>query len=246
MAYNAHDADALIDILDGVVRDASLEPGNVGEYPSVAAWVAAAASQGDQLTAAGIGVSEPVKLFTSRSNGTLESKGIDSVSLTIKLWVNQDCDTRVATTDTVSRPDPCRFSAVFDVETPSGCAGPFAPRSDHVSVWTGDEMIVYGGSIGTIEGSDNSSGLAFNPDSGSWRDIAPSPWEVLSWPRMHGFWTGEVFHVLGRTIVDDESEIIVQTYDPQLDSRIWSAPLPVEKGRLGGAAWTGSEIVMAG
>lgn len=246
-AYNARDADALIDIIgDGPVRDPSLEPGTTGEYPSISAWIAAAASIDDHLDTAGYGVYEPFELIASRSNQTLATNDIDALSLRVQLWVNQECETRVTTVDEISQPDPCRYSSVFAVESPSGCAQSFAPRAGHLSIWTGNELIIYGGSSGTYEGSGLATGLAFDPADGSWRDLPPSPAVVASWPGFHGFWTGEVLLVLGRVLDDDRSRILVQSYNPEAETWSVSAPLPADDAALGAAVWTGNEIVMAG
>lgn len=53
------------------------------------------------------------------------------------------------------------------------------PRSDHISVWTGNEMIVWGGFLEKIhEGSEDrlsSNGFAFSPHVDSWRSISDAP-----------------------------------------------------------------------
>lgn len=48
--------------------------------------------------------------------------------------------------------------------------GPLSSRVDHSAVWTGDEMIVWGGSVaGGAPGFDD--GAAYYPTSDSWREL---------------------------------------------------------------------------
>jgi Kelch motif len=57
--------------------------------------------------------------------------------------------------------------------------GPLGHRSGHSAVWTGEEMIVWGGVSGRL-GVDRpeelrADGAAYDPRSGTWRHIAPAP-----------------------------------------------------------------------
>lgn len=48
---------------------------------------------------------------------------------------------------------------------------PLSPRADHSVVWTGREMIVWGGDAG---GSYFADGAAYDPRRDTWRKIAPA------------------------------------------------------------------------
>ncbi|CAN5471991.1 hypothetical protein BH18ACT3_BH18ACT3_09600 [soil metagenome] len=62
---------------------------------------------------------------------------------------------------------------------------PLTPRNDAVAAWTGSEVIVFGGAEGTVEceGSGcghldlpaSTDGAAYNPQTRTWRPIAPAP-----------------------------------------------------------------------
>ncbi|HET6967994.1 MAG TPA: hypothetical protein VFI44_06935, partial [Ornithinibacter sp.] len=60
--------------------------------------------------------------------------------------------------------------------------GPFAARSGPAVVWTGSEMIVWGGDGERLDGA------AFDPATGAWREIAPAPLEPRASSRV--VWTG--------------------------------------------------------
>jgi len=51
-------------------------------------------------------------------------------------------------------------------------AAPLSPRQAHVAVWTGDDLLVWGG-----EGPDEllADGAAWNPATGRWRALPPAP-----------------------------------------------------------------------
>ncbi len=84
--------------------------------------------------------------------------------------------------------------------------GPLGPRGFHDVIWTGEEMIVWGGSDGDrlphlVEGA------AFDPKTGEWRLLSQPPIEPEQATRAH--WLGEEMLVMS-------SESIV-AYDPASD-----------------------------
>lgn len=123
-------------------------------------------------------------------------------------------------------------------------SGAPSPRMDHTAVWTGKEMIVWGGHDGTWV-TRLSTGAAYDPATDTWRPVAG-----LGAPRGRvghvAVWTGSRMIVWGgydgAVWLDDGG-----LYDP--DSDTW-APLaltnaPVPRSRPGGA-WTGSELLIWG
>ncbi|WP_150239976.1 Kelch repeat-containing protein [Nocardiopsis quinghaiensis] len=48
--------------------------------------------------------------------------------------------------------------------------GPLAPRQDHSLVWSGEELLVWGGH-GTTQHDSFAGGAAYSPDTGSWRRL---------------------------------------------------------------------------
>jgi hypothetical protein len=139
-----------------------------------------------------------------------------------------------ATSTTITLPD--------DVEGFS--AGPLAPRGGTSVVWTGEEMIVWGGCIAEQCETRFADGAAFNPDTGDWRLIAESPLEG-SWD-LPVAWTGtEMLIVRGSSVA---------AYSPDSDSwRLLSdAPFQVSFRRSDGsggrdyvgAVWAGDRYVV--
>ncbi|MEX1005457.1 MAG: hypothetical protein WD156_08815 [Acidimicrobiia bacterium] len=239
--YNVGAADQMISVIgDGPVSDPSLEPERDVVYPSVAAWLDAAQGVGDRITTNGYGMGEPFELFVDRSNPDLETDGIERLSLTFRIWANQNCQLRVETTDEASYPDVCLYSRLHEPDAiPVGCTGPYEPRAGHAAVWTGTELLIVGGTTGTAEPLP----IALRLD-GSTRSLAPPP-RPLGWHEgMDTFWTGDrLIVVVGGS--QDLPGMIVLTYTPETDSWTESEPLPSGL-YLGGVTWTGSELLFVG
>jgi N-acetylneuraminic acid mutarotase len=115
-------------------------------------------------------------------------------------------------------------------------------------VWTGKEVIVWGGSSldeETLSTKPNRGGAAYNPRKDSWRKIPPAPI-----PGGHGYslsWTGEEVLVWGdpdrgRATKGNRGA----AFDPTTNAwrRIPGGPLAGRSGHL--AAWTGDELIIWG
>ncbi len=118
-----------------------------------------------------------------------------------------------------------------------------SPRSGHTAVWTGQEMLVWGGGSEVQLVND---GAAFNPATDTWRSLpvdgAPSP--------RYGYraaWTGTDLFVWGGA--DERGRALGDgaAYDPATNT--WR-PLPsagAPSPRLGATVvWTGSEVLVWG
>jgi hypothetical protein len=96
-----------------------------------------------------------------------------------------------------------RDGAAYDPSTDSWRPIVAAPLelTDATTVWTGREMIVFGSSLDGNNRSDTETavGVAYDPDTGTWRELAPSPlspqahtagWpgkgEMIAWDYEHG------------------------------------------------------------
>jgi hypothetical protein len=117
--------------------------------------------------------------------------------------------------------------------------------SGHSAVWTGREMIVWGGRPLPGAGTETNTGAIWNPETNQWRPVnalgAPSP-------RVGhvAVWTGEKMIIFGGT---DRSGGIRATggiYDPQTDQwETFSSELITQRtGML--TAWTGDELLIHG
>lgn len=69
---------------------------------------------------------------------------------------------------------------------------PLAPRAGHAAVWTGSELLIYGGAV-DMEVNTVSDGAAYDPETDTWRSIADGPsarGNPAMWFNGAG-WTGE-------------------------------------------------------
>jgi hypothetical protein len=100
-----------------------------------------------------------------------------------------------------------------------------------VSVWTGRELLVWGG-------GGSASGAAYTPSTDTWRDLPGSP--VRGWPDDDdGVWTGK------ELIVIYGSEKQVAAYNPTTRSWRRLAPMPTTLD-WATVTWTGKEVLMVG
>lgn len=110
--------------------------------------------------------------------------------------------------------------------------GPLSIRGSHDLLWTGDEMIVWGGADGDRL-PNLIDGAAFNPDTSTWRMLAPIPLDNATVTR--AIWTDDTMIVVSREATF--------AYDPEADT--WSVlgdglyP-PEYPGFL---VWTGDVVV---
>ena len=131
--------------------------------------------------------------------------------------------------------------------------GPLAGRYAHSAVWTGDEMIVWGGRHGR---RPLANGAAYDPRTRRWRRIAAGP---LSARGDHtALWTGREMVVWGgsRPLSRGRAHVLADgaAYDPSADRwrRLAPAPLRSAPFRTLGAgvevdldvAWTGTRMLL--
>src|SRR5262249_42134673 len=138
------------------------------------------------------------------------------------------------------------YDPVTDSWTPIATEGATLPNAGHTSVWTGSEIILWGG--GCFSGGKDQGctrGAAFNPVQNTWR-LLGSEGAPTSRGRHGAVWTGHYMIVWGG--IGDSGDLRSRgLYDPASDS--WSrvsedgAPL----ARYGHAvAWTGHEMIVWG
>ena len=100
---------------------------------------------------------------------------------------------------------------------------PLRARSGHAALWTGKEMIVWGG-FHLHEGA-LSDGAAYDPRSRSWRRIAESPFREP--PAATVVWTGREMLVWGGFDHDAERPAQGAVYVPAADRWRRIAPFPL-------------------
>lgn len=109
---------------------------------------------------------------------------------------------------------------------------PIAPRREPVAVWTGREMIIWGGQL------DAPDGAAYEPRTRTWRPL-PKPPVLVGLPNT-AVWTGEELVLWGQ-----RQSAGGVAYDPDADRwrRIADAPFVLEPGS---AVWAATEMVVLG
>ncbi|HLG08765.1 MAG TPA: hypothetical protein VI409_08890, partial [Gaiellaceae bacterium] len=120
---------------------------------------------------------------------------------------------------------------------------PIVGRLGPAAVWTGTEMIIWGGAARSGEIERGYEGAAYNPATRTWRTIAASP------PGVQGggagvVWTGDEMVVWASNSPDGPVDAAV--YDPSTDSwrRLPAGPLGKREGYA--SAWTGEELIVVG
>lgn len=106
-----------------------------------------------------------------------------------------------------------------------------------VMVWTGDELVFWGGEEDLSNGvAAGEPGMAFAPDTGTWRELSPSPL-----PATYGaatVWAGDEM-----IVCCGSGSRAAASYDPSSDSWLRLTDVPVS-GEYAAAVWTGSEMLV--
>ncbi|MBM4359578.1 MAG: hypothetical protein FJ096_15860 [Deltaproteobacteria bacterium] len=116
-------------------------------------------------------------------------------------------------------------------------------RKLHGSVWTGKEMLVWGG---VVDGAGNptADGAAYDPATDTWRPLATK--DAPSARHSHQVvWTGTAMLVWGGYQKGGYAKNGA-AYDPATDSWTPIGDAPINGRTRHGAAWTGSELVVWG
>lgn len=136
------------------------------------------------------------------------------------------------------RPDD---GAAYDPSSDSWTQLPASPSwslAGHSAIWTGAEMIVWGG-VG-MQGR----GAAFDPSAGSWRSLPPAPTEARF--RHAAVWTGTEMIMWGGADGSEESLATGAAYNPVSDSWRELPPAPLSGRDSPTAVWTGTEMIVWG
>jgi hypothetical protein len=117
---------------------------------------------------------------------------------------------------------------------------PLERRDGAAAVWTGSEVIVWGGTARNARAADD--GAAYNPDSDTWRTLANAPIQPRQSPV--AVWTGREMIVWGGGwdgIHDDGA-----AYNPDSDTWRTLADGPLSARFAAAYAWTGREMIVWG
>jgi uncharacterized repeat protein (TIGR01451 family) len=137
-----------------------------------------------------------------------------------------------------------RYNPLTDSWTPTSIVGAPSGRHDHPAVWTGTEMIVWGGYTALAQ---TNTGGRYNPMIDTWTPTttvdAPSARTIHA-----AVWTGTEMIVWGGQIGPGSTNTNTGgRYNPTTDSwtpmTLVGAPEP-QTSRNHGAVWTGSEMIV--
>ncbi len=132
--------------------------------------------------------------------------------------------------------DGARYNPATSTWQPISMAGAPGPRFGHTAVWTGNEMIVWGGGAG---GLTQGNGARYNPTTDTWTTMSTTGAPVLS--GHVAAWTGSSMVVWGS--LTGAGGI----YDPNADSWTATDKTCAPSGRLGATAiWTGTRMIVWG
>jgi hypothetical protein len=121
--------------------------------------------------------------------------------------------------------------------------GPVDGRNSSSVVWTGSEIIAWGGEAGN-EVARYADGAAYDPSRGTWRALPAAPLTPRS--EHAAVWTGEEMIVWGGIGVQREATLDTAAYDPKQDRWRRIADSPILSASRPVAVWTGNEMIVWG
>ncbi|HEV8375103.1 MAG TPA: MopE-related protein, partial [Candidatus Polarisedimenticolia bacterium] len=139
-----------------------------------------------------------------------------------------------------------RYDPATDTWHPLSMTGAPAPRIRHTAVWTGSEMIIWGGG-GPTSSQSLDSGGRYNPATDTWL-----PTSTTGSPRARAnhtaVWTGDRMIVWGGGVSSGVADLNTGgRYDPQTDSWAPTSTLEAPSPRHAHTAvWTGVRMVVWG
>jgi len=122
-------------------------------------------------------------------------------------------------------------------------AAPIASRSSAVGVWTGTQMIMWGGESGRVNAVLHADGAAYEPDTKTWSSLPASPLSARS--QAASVWTGKSVFIWGGYVDSDATRATdgaLYTPADQSWTRVPTAPVAVY-GQVR-AFWTGRVVVL--
>ena len=197
------------------------------------------------LGAAVVEAPPPLRRLQLRSRRRRAMAGGALAGLAIVVAASLSGVAQVSSVDTTGwagrRPGTENASLLTPGATRPTAPSPLAGRSTMASVWTGEEMLIWGGESG---GDFFDDGAAYDPVTDTWREFSPAPLSARNAPA--AIWTGSEMilwggHSEGTAHVDGAA------YDPTSDTWRTIADAPMASAGLPTGVWTGSEmIVLAG
>jgi N-acetylneuraminic acid mutarotase len=135
-----------------------------------------------------------------------------------------------------------RYDAATDTWSPTSLVGAPARRYLHTAIWSGSQMIVWGGDTGLLE----SSGGRYNPTTDTWTPTSLAGAPTYRYDHT-AVWTGSEMVVWGGGVVSVADENSGGRYDPAVDAwtptSLVSAPSARDDHT---AVWTGTQMIVWG
>jgi hypothetical protein len=157
-------------------------------------------------------------------------------------------------------PENCSFGdgALYDPAadrwTPVSHSGAPTARRNHLMVWTGTRVLIWGGEhyvaqpVGGPINGELLDGALYDPATDSWTPTAPAP-ALAAYPALSVIWSGGLMYMRDSTFPQNPT----YTYDPANDqwATAQSGPIPMMPGRANGpqsptVIWTGSSWIAFG
>jgi N-acetylneuraminic acid mutarotase len=137
-----------------------------------------------------------------------------------------------------------RYNPISNSWTPTSTANAPAARIYPTAVWTGSEMIVWGGTAGLFGSVIFNTGGRYNPGANSWVNTNDAPLGRSSHTAM---WTGSEMIVWGGNGEEFPHLNTGEKYGPATDTWTATSTTDAPEGRaLHTAVWTGSEMIVWG
>lgn len=198
-----------------------------------------------------------------RRVGTALAAAAIVVPVGLGLWAvtgDEDRSERVTTDPRATEPEGTTVTAdpatpldpveetVVESEVVPLAAGPLSAREAAASVWTGTELLVWGGGAGgQVDSRTFADGAAYDPAADTWREMAPSP--LTARARAAAVWTGTEMLVWGGSSTAHGADDLLDgaAYDPVADTWRAIAAAPEGMGRsFASAVWTEGRMVVGG
>ncbi len=149
----------------------------------------------------------------------------------------------------ISRNDGGRYNPAIDAWVPTSTgAGVPAPRSNHTAVWTGNEMIVWGGSSDFPASTALNTGGRYDPIADSWAATSVGTNVPDARGNHTASWSGTKMIVWGGLNALASYLNTGGLYDPSIDSWIptsTAAGVPSPR-QYATSIWTGTEMIVWG
>jgi N-acetylneuraminic acid mutarotase len=139
--------------------------------------------------------------------------------------------------------DGARYDPLVEAWTPISTLGAPAGRVFHTAVWTGTEMIVWGGE--DLDDVVTDTGGRYDPVSDTW-SLTTLVGAPPASSEHHAFWTGSEMIVWGGG--DGTNPVVTGgQYDPSSDTWTATSSVGAPSGRIRDrAVWTGTELIVWG